>query len=100
MSIHNPLNPVIELRVALTTGEYERLVKFYCDGLGLEPTASWNNDGGKALIPQEERVTGKLLDEEDMQERAEERAESGQPSDDSDDAGNRSSRRRRRRPGA
>lgn len=55
--------PVIELRVALTTGEYERLVKFYCDGLGLEPAAIWNNDGGKALILGMGKATLELFDE-------------------------------------
>jgi len=56
-------NPVIELRVALTTGEYERLVKFYCEGLGLEPAAIWNNDGGKALILDMGKATLELFDE-------------------------------------
>ena len=59
----NPLNQVIELRVALTTSEYERLVKFYCDGLGLEPTAIWNNHGGKALILDMGKATLELFDE-------------------------------------
>ena len=63
MSIQNPLNQVIELRVALTTGEYERLVKFYCDGLGLEPSAIWNNDGGKAMILDMGKATLELFDE-------------------------------------
>ena len=63
MSIPNPLNPVIELRVALTTGEYDRLVKFYCAGLGLEPSAIWNNDGGKALILDMGKATLELFDE-------------------------------------
>jgi hypothetical protein len=43
MAEPNSNNPVFEMRVALTTSEYERLVKFYCDGLGIEPTAIWNN---------------------------------------------------------
>ena len=63
----NPLNQVIELRVALTTGEYERLVKFYCDGLGLEPAAIWNNDGGKALILDMGKATLELFDERQAQ---------------------------------
>jgi uncharacterized glyoxalase superfamily protein PhnB len=42
--------PVLQLRVALTTLAYERLVKFYCDGLGIAPAAIWNNDGGRALM--------------------------------------------------
>jgi lactoylglutathione lyase len=56
-------NPVIELRVALTTTDYERLVEFYCKGLGLEPAAIWNNDGGKALILDLGRATLELFDE-------------------------------------
>jgi methylmalonyl-CoA/ethylmalonyl-CoA epimerase len=56
-------HPVLELRVALTTSEYERLVKFYCEGLGLEPAAIWNNDGGKALILDMGKATLELFDE-------------------------------------
>ena len=41
--------PILELRVAVTTSDYERLVKFYCAGLGIEPAAVWDN-GGKALM--------------------------------------------------
>ena len=59
----NSLNQVIELRVALTTNDYERLVKFYSDGLGLEPAAIWNNDGGKALILDMGKATLELFDE-------------------------------------
>ena len=50
MSISNSKQPVLELRVALTTSDYERSVKFYCGGLGIEPAAIWNNGGGRALI--------------------------------------------------
>lgn len=42
--------PVFELRVALTSRDYERIVKFYCEGLGLEPAAIWQNGEGHALI--------------------------------------------------
>ena len=31
--------PVLELRVALTTEMYDRMVSFYREGLGLEPSA-------------------------------------------------------------
>ncbi|HAX69026.1 MAG TPA: hypothetical protein PK152_00840 [Anaerolineales bacterium] len=41
---------IFELRVAVTAQNYESLVKFYCIGLGIEPAAIWNNDGGKALM--------------------------------------------------
>lgn len=59
----NPNSPVFELRVALTTSDYERLVRFYCDGLGIEPAAIWNNDGGKALILDMGKATLELFDE-------------------------------------
>ena len=54
---------VFELRVALTTSDYERLVKFYCDGLGIEPAAVWNNDGGKALMLNLGNATLEIFDE-------------------------------------
>lgn len=55
--------PVLELRVALTSGDYERLVKFYCEGLGIEPAAIWNNDGGRALMLNMGNATLELFDE-------------------------------------
>lgn len=63
MSIPNPKGPILELRVALTTSAYERSVKFYCDGLGLEPAAIWNNDGGQALMLDMGKATLELFDE-------------------------------------
>jgi lactoylglutathione lyase len=50
MTGSNSNQPVDELRIAVTTSEYERLVKFYCTGLGIEPAAIWNNGLGKALV--------------------------------------------------
>ena len=58
-----PNHPILELRVALTTSDYERLVKFYCEGLGLEPDAIWNNNGGQALILDMGKATLELFDE-------------------------------------
>jgi catechol 2,3-dioxygenase-like lactoylglutathione lyase family enzyme len=55
-------HPILELRVALTTTDYERLVKFYCEGLGIEPAAIWNN-GGRALILDMGKATLELFDE-------------------------------------
>ena len=55
--------PVFELRVALTAGDYERSMKFYCDGLGLEPSALWSNGGGRALILDMGKATLELFDE-------------------------------------
>jgi catechol 2,3-dioxygenase-like lactoylglutathione lyase family enzyme len=63
MSTANPDHPVMELRVALTTSDYERLVKFYCDGLGLEPAQIWTSDGGHALIIDMGRATLEIFDE-------------------------------------
>lgn len=59
----NPNSPIFELRVAVTTKAYERLVKFYCEGLGLEPAALWNNGEGHALILDMGKATLELFDE-------------------------------------
>jgi methylmalonyl-CoA/ethylmalonyl-CoA epimerase len=53
--------------VALTTSDYERLVKFYSEGLGIEPAAIWNNDGGRALILDMGKATLELFDETQAQ---------------------------------
>ncbi|MBV6396792.1 MAG: hypothetical protein HFACDABA_02393 [Anaerolineales bacterium] len=58
-----PNHPILQLRVAITASDYERLVKFYCDGLGLEPAAIWNNDGGRALMLEMGQATLELFDE-------------------------------------
>lgn len=63
MDMSTPNQMVFELRVALTAGDYDRLVKFYCDGLGLEPAAIWNNDGGRALMLEMGTATLELFDE-------------------------------------
>lgn len=54
---------IFELRVAITTQDYDRLVKFYCLGLGIEPAAVWNNDGGKALMLNMGNATLEIFDE-------------------------------------
>lgn len=61
MTTSNPR--VLELRIALTTGDYERLVDFYCKGLDIEPAAIWNNDGGRALMLDLGKATLELFDE-------------------------------------
>ena len=63
MPTPNSKQPVLELRVALTTSDYERSIKFYCDGLGLEPAAIWNNGGGRALILDMGNATLEIFDE-------------------------------------
>lgn len=67
MPTPNPNYPILELRVALTTSDYERLVKFYCDGLGIEPAAIWNNDGGQALVLDMGHATLEIFDEAQAQ---------------------------------
>jgi len=67
MPVPNPDDPVFELRVAVTTPDYERLVKFYCDGLGIEPAAIWNNGQGRALILDMGRATLEIFDEAQAQ---------------------------------
>ena len=56
--------PVLQLRVALTTGDYERLLKFYCDGLGIEPAAFWNNEQGRAAMLDLGSAALEIFDEE------------------------------------
>ena len=67
MSTPNPNHPILELRVALTTSDYERSVKFYCDGLGLEPAQFWNNGQGRALIINMGSATLEIFDETQAQ---------------------------------
>ena len=67
MSTPNPNHPLLELRVALTTSDYERSVKFYCDGLGLEPAQFWNNGQGRALIINMGSATLEIFDETQAQ---------------------------------
>jgi methylmalonyl-CoA/ethylmalonyl-CoA epimerase len=63
MATANPDHSVLQLRVAITTSEYQRLVKFYCDGLGIAPAAIWNSDGGNALMLEMGKATLELFDE-------------------------------------
>jgi uncharacterized glyoxalase superfamily protein PhnB len=39
------------------------LVKFYCDGLGIEPAAIWNNGQGQALVLNMGNATLEIFDE-------------------------------------
>jgi predicted enzyme related to lactoylglutathione lyase len=56
--------PILELRVAVTTSDYERLVRFYCQGLGIVPAAVWNNGQGQALVLDMGRATLEIFDEQ------------------------------------
>ncbi|TFG74448.1 MAG: VOC family protein [Chrysiogenales bacterium] len=59
----NPDQSILELRIALTTSDYERSVKFYCEGLGIEPAAIWNNGQGQALVLNMGAATLEIFDE-------------------------------------
>jgi len=59
----NSNQSVFELRVALTVSDYERSIKFYCEGLGIEPAAIWQNDGGRVLMLEMGKATLELFDE-------------------------------------
>jgi lactoylglutathione lyase len=60
-AIPNP--PVMELRVALTTGDFERLASFYRVGLGMEPSQVWPADQGRALVLDMGKATLEVFDE-------------------------------------
>ena len=49
--------------LALTTSDYERLVQFYCDGLGIEPTQYWDNWQGRGAILRLGNATLEIFDE-------------------------------------
>lgn len=55
--------PVLELRVALTTQDFERLTKFYCEGLGLTPAQLWTNENDRALLLEMGKATLEIFDE-------------------------------------
>jgi methylmalonyl-CoA/ethylmalonyl-CoA epimerase len=63
MTPQNPDHPILELRVALTTADYERLVRFYTIGLGIEPAQIWTDEHGKALLLEMGRATLEIFDE-------------------------------------
>ena len=67
MSTSAAPHPVLELRVAVTTSDYERLVRFYTDGLGLEPAALWTGEQGQALIIAMGQATLEIFDERHAQ---------------------------------
>ena len=63
MSTPSPNPPIMELRVALTTDDFERMVSFYCDGLGLKPAQVWPDDQGRALVLDMGKATLEVFDE-------------------------------------
>ena len=42
--------PVLQLRVAITAEDYESILAFYRDGLGLDPAADWSDEHGHGVM--------------------------------------------------
>jgi len=59
--------PVLELRVALTTEAFDRLANFYRNGLGLEPSQVWPEDQGRSLVLDMGKATLEVFDEKQAQ---------------------------------
>ncbi len=58
---------VLELRVAITTQDFDRLVSFYQIGLGLQPSQVWPGDQGRAFVLDLGRATLEIFDEKQAQ---------------------------------
>jgi lactoylglutathione lyase len=59
----NPMTePILEMRVAFTTEDYDRLAAFYQQALGLEPGAIWTN-AGRGILFELGRATVEVFDE-------------------------------------
>jgi len=63
----NSSQPVLELRVALSASDFQRSIKFYSEGLGIEPADVWNNGQGQALILEMGKATLEVFDETQAQ---------------------------------
>lgn len=43
-------HPILQLRVALTATDFARSLKFYCEGLGIEPAQVWTEGENQAVL--------------------------------------------------
>jgi len=59
--------PVLELRVAITAEDFDRLASFYREGLGLEPDQIWPADQGRALVLDMGKAVLEVFDEKQAQ---------------------------------
>jgi catechol 2,3-dioxygenase-like lactoylglutathione lyase family enzyme len=57
------MSGVLELRIALTVDDYERIVALYRDGLGLDPAALWVTGEDRAVLFDLGRATLEIFDE-------------------------------------
>lgn len=60
-------SPVLQLRVVLTTEDYERIAKFYLEALGIQPSAVFHNGGGNGLLLELGQATMEIFDEAQAQ---------------------------------
>jgi catechol 2,3-dioxygenase-like lactoylglutathione lyase family enzyme len=67
MSVAHPDRPVLQLRLALTTNDFERMTRFYTEGLGISPTAFFENNGGHAVMVDLGQATLEIFDEAQAQ---------------------------------
>lgn len=67
MSSSTTGSPICEMRVALTTRDYEKMKKFYCEGLGIEPSQFWKNGQGQALVLDLGKASLEIFDEPQAQ---------------------------------
>ncbi|MCA0456267.1 MAG: VOC family protein [Chloroflexi bacterium] len=56
-------SPILEFRIALTAEDYDRLVAFYEDVLGLEADEIWTAENNKGVIYDMGKGTLEILDE-------------------------------------
>lgn len=63
MSKTSTNRPIIELRVALTAVEYEKLIKFYRDGLDFKTSQKWAGSQGQAEVLEMGSATLEIFDE-------------------------------------
>lgn len=55
--------PILELRVALTVEDYEKVVSFYQDTLGVDPSQIWTTEATKGILFELGRATLEIFDE-------------------------------------
>ena len=67
MTEKNIESPVLELRVALTTSDFERMTRFYFEALGIPPAQFWNNGQGQAVILDLGKATLEIFDKTQAQ---------------------------------
>jgi len=63
MPASDPGRPVLQLRVALTASDFEQMTRFYTEGLGIQPAAFFENDGGHAVMLDLGQATLEIFDE-------------------------------------